>query len=455
MSNAVAPTPPRIGPAPAAAAPRAAAQAGFTMIELLISLLLLVELIVAVLVLFDFNNRLTRVQTHVADMQQSLRISQDEIVRYVRMAGRGGLPDAHNTEPIPGVLTGWHYLPTGISVEVTDNAADDATIGDDPDTPDVVEFSDVLTVRGVFNTPLYQVGYTDTGNFVLNNADPAAATGGTILVTNFSPTGNIPQDLQPLADAINDEVPEALLLMSPLSDDIYAVVQLDPANSVINGAPPTSISVAFIKPDESGGVPNPQSTHDGDYLNLSPGKSYPVALTNVSTFGILEEHRYYVREEWNDPEETELASRLSRARVFPGTQVPYRDDTDNWEIDIADNIVDLQNALGVDLDGDGAVAEAAVDGSDDDFKNDEWLGNHWEDDRDEDRWKAAGARLFYVRVNVLARTDRRDPGYVSPPILKIEDSEYAEEPAPDTEANRLDRLFRRRVLQTTVDLRNL
>src|SRR4029450_11250192 len=66
-------------------------QAGFTLVEMVIALFVLVILLVAVLSLFDFSNRVAKAQINVAEMQQSIRIAQDEMIRPVRMTGRGGL----------------------------------------------------------------------------------------------------------------------------------------------------------------------------------------------------------------------------------------------------------------------------------------------------------------------------------------------------------------------------
>src|SRR5262245_45603937 len=73
---------------------RRAAQAGFTLVELLVTLAVTALLVVGILGVFDFNNKVTHVQTQVAEMQQSIRVSQYEMVRYIRMAGRGGVPDS-------------------------------------------------------------------------------------------------------------------------------------------------------------------------------------------------------------------------------------------------------------------------------------------------------------------------------------------------------------------------
>src|SRR3990172_2039961 len=70
---------------------RRPSEAGFSLLQLMVALLVLTQILVAVLVLFDSLNRTSRVQTQVADMQQSLRIAQYDVLRLLRMAGRGGL----------------------------------------------------------------------------------------------------------------------------------------------------------------------------------------------------------------------------------------------------------------------------------------------------------------------------------------------------------------------------
>ena len=57
----------------AAGFPRASRQRGFTLIEVTVSLIVTVIVLLGVLALFDFSNKLTRVQTNISDMQQSLR----------------------------------------------------------------------------------------------------------------------------------------------------------------------------------------------------------------------------------------------------------------------------------------------------------------------------------------------------------------------------------------------
>src|SRR4029078_5796271 len=67
-------------------------QRGFTLVEDTVSPIVTFVVLLGVLALFDFSNRLTRVQTNISDMQQSLPVAQPDSVRLIRMAGRGGLP---------------------------------------------------------------------------------------------------------------------------------------------------------------------------------------------------------------------------------------------------------------------------------------------------------------------------------------------------------------------------
>ncbi|MGB5813706.1 MAG: hypothetical protein WBH75_19795, partial [Thermoanaerobaculia bacterium] len=63
--------------------------------------------------------------------------------------------------------------------------------------------------------------------------------------------------------------------------------------------------------------------------------------------------------------------------------------------------------------------------------------------------------LYYLRVNTLARTDRPDLDFVSEPLDLIEDRDWNEPAVPGSDQARRERMHRRRLMQTTIDLRNL
>ncbi|MDX1450250.1 MAG: PilW family protein, partial [Acidimicrobiia bacterium] len=144
--------------------------------------------------------------------------------------------------------------------------------------------------------------------------------------------------------------------------------------------------------------------------------------------------------------------RLAFARTYPGTQTPHGGASD-WKVTVADNVADLQVAFGIDTadavtPADGVLVETG-DGTD------EWLYNHPDDDDTEARWQGTGthpSRMYYVRVNTVAITDRRDRTYSAPDPTRIEDHAYG---ATELLAAPDGRQYRRRNLQTVIDLRNL
>jgi hypothetical protein len=409
---------------------------GFTVAELAVSMLVTIVLILGVLSLFDFSNRLARVQTNVADMQQSLRVSLQDSVRMVRMAGRGGLPLGS--------------IPTGTALSVRDNVPANTRIGGGA-TPLVVEGTDVITVRGVFRNPIWQVNSANPASFNLTTV-AGAPVRGTVQIATTTPTG-IPQNLSALRTAVLNPtpVPEALVLVSPRDATIYAVVELNAATSDVN-TNPNLYTIGFTI---TGG------TNTAQYLPLSSGGGWPAALTNVAFVGVLEEYRYYVRDAVGSD-----GPRFARAQAFPGTQRPWRNDNDllavpndahpSWSQDIADNILDLQIALGFDTaQGGGAMADDENGtGNDDrifeaaDGQNDDWLYN------DTQAFNAAawnGPPLYFVRFSILARTDRRDPQYQAPLLAWVEDHNLS----LSKHNLREGRMYRRRVLETLIDMRNI
>ncbi|MCH7665680.1 MAG: prepilin-type N-terminal cleavage/methylation domain-containing protein [Acidobacteria bacterium] len=419
---------------------RAQSGRGFTLIEMLIAVLISSMILLALLAVFDFTGKLARAQTQITDVQQSLRTAQYDVVRLIRMAGRGPLP----------LRTTAKTMPRGLAVEVINNVAVNTKIGYTADTgPAVVAFTDILVVRGVFGSSLYQVNHVDPASFT------RTASGGTLIVADKTPTG-VPHDFGPILQTIcdNNNIPEALVLVSPLDDAIFAVAELDPAATRAGvtcppdpGSTP-SITLTF---KTSGG------SYTSSYLGLSAGGVFPAALTSVAFVGILEEHRFYVRQVYADPNDTssDRIPRFSRARVFPGTDTPYLGNPLEWQNDIADNIFDMQVAIGLDGDGDGIILDQGD-------STDEWLFNDPGDDSTEVRWNTVqpvgaspqATRLFNLRLTTVARTGRKDRGYQAPILDFVEDHDYSVTPS-DYYNLPPERSRRQRRLQTMIDLRNV
>jgi hypothetical protein len=300
----------------------------------------------------------------------------------------------------------------------------------------IVEGSDVITVRGVFTT-LYQVNAS--GALTLN--PPNAPVTGSVVVSNVTP-GGVAQDLKPLQEA--NGKPEAILLVSTLGDETHAVVQLLSVETS-----PNSVKLNF----------STQGDKADSYKKLSTGGTFPSALRNVVYIGIVEEYRYYLREDHVIPADlsSDMAPKLARARFYPNTDVPY--ETGGAVYDLADNILDLQVALAFDTSNGGARKDDTNNtGTDDEILetanglNDDWLFNGVGDNAGAGPFQL-GPAVQYMRITTLARTDRRDPQYQAPVLPdRIEDRQY---PSNDPLRSYASRMFRWRTLQTTIDLRNL
>jgi len=432
---------------------RSLGERGFSFIEALLATLITAEVILAALALFDFHNKLARVQAQVSDMQQSLRVAQFELVRFTREAGRGGFP-AMVHWATPNQATGAIAVRNNVGGAVSDQIA----IGFSG-SPKAVDGSDVLTVRGVFSTPVFQLNPLRGGAVALLPAGSTTtnATAGTVVVCATTPTG-IPQDLAPLIGAINAAAKagqaEPLILVSPLDETIYAVVELDTANSVLganqagcpspqNVAFPNGILIAF---KVTGG------TNAGSFQQLGAVNSpqgLPARLTNVAWLGILEEYRYYVRQDFAVPGDanSDPAPHLSRARMYPGTELPYFGDAANLQVDVADNVLDLQVALGYDVNGDGLVSDGTVPGLPNEWFHNtpgDWPPGWW--------GNTLPPPLREVRISTLSKTGNPDFQYQGPTLASIEDRVYT---AADFANTFHGRAYRHRLLTTVVGLRNL
>ena len=94
-------------------------------------------------------------------------------------------------------------------------------------------------------------------------------------------------------------------------------------------------------------------------------------------------------------EDSQLSPKLTRAQLFPGTDVAWNDDISNLTVDIADNIRDLQIAVAFDVNGDGEILENPADTS-----ADEWIFNTPAKTHRPGTTFALNA--FYLRVTTLA-----------------------------------------------------
>jgi len=393
-------------------------QAGFTLTEMLVTVFILALLVLALLAIFDFTSRMTRAQTQIAGMQQVQRVAQHEMVRLVRMAGRGGI-----------------VLNSALVVRNDRPANDPILVGGGAGTPIVRQGSDVVIVRGIFNSEIYQLDTNNPASFTYN----AAGNEGFLTIRGLSPSG-VPQDvtdLQDLLQAGGDDVPEALLVVSAVDDTDYVVVELDPAydgrGTDASTTPPTDLITLRYVTDGSRAT---------EYQALSTSNLASPTMRTVAYAGILEEYRYYVRDEAATGIGSPRATELTRARVFPGTEEAYRSDATNLAVTVAENVLDLQIALGLDVNADGVIEEGATAAA---RQSDEWRFNVTTD-------TAPGTAFSLVRLTTLVRTENPEPYFEAPRLADVEDHTYE---GTTLNTSLIERRYRRWPLQTLVDLRNL
>ena len=429
-------------------------QRGFTVVEMVVTLFVLVVVILGVLQLFDLAGKVSRVQVDTADMQQVLRSAQYDMVRMLRMAGRGKVP-AQSLPPPVGPWT--RAMPNGVAIAVTNNVPANTYI-DDPTSNNhkVLRDTDVLTIRGVLTSPVY---LANSASYSIDSTNPLDATnGGTFTIPNTTPQGGLPQSLEKIAQAIENHRPEALVLVSPDDDSIRQIVMLDFNGSTVTrvGSVATQVLVHF----RLGGNP-----YAAAYWALS-GSQWNTALTKLGYVGVVEEYRYYVSDERENPADPTSAPkpRLLRARLYPGSAQPWGEgpgavnDDANWGVPMADNVADLQVALGIET-GVGDAFTITDSGN----ANDEWLFNNSADDATLPAWRTG--KLRYARINTTVFSERRDrtyqsPGYSGNPLVPAtaigaEDHFYLVPEFGLASQFVPDRTYRRRTLKTVVDLRNL
>ncbi len=437
--------------------------AGFGLVEALVALLTLTVVMIAAFTLLDSSQRVTRAQTAIAEMQNNLRVAQQEVIRVLDLAGVGGLPKSIDPD-IEGNDTAGIF-PTGLALAIDNNVEPDRHIGN-ASTPAVVAGTDVLTVRGVFSTPVCFIEPQ-----MPLELDPQ---GRISVVLQQQVDVGVVQDLEPLRRALvlaksaSPAHPEAFVVRDRFNPGAYAVLELDhPATFPGDSGDPT-LTVGLVLAD--GG----SQTYANEYGRLILGSRLPqdpggnrtrlpdgtwVDLPQeIGALGLLEEQRFYVREASeiaDDDGSGEATNRptpvLARARFYPGTDDLHPEGS----VDLTDGILDLQVALGVDLPPtDGRILDAGAD-------DDEVLYNHPDDDDGIDpppgtrHWADPDALLRFVRLNLVAQANRPDRNFEGVVLGSIEDHDHADNTEPSIFNIGPNPKVRKRHLRTLVELRNL
>ena len=505
-------------------------EGGFSLLELLLTLAIFGIITAGLFTVFDNSAQLARSQTQVSFLQQGQRVGQAELVRYTRAAGLGGLPITRINLPDLDNSGVGDWLETvdaasynnvglfpedGYAISIRNRVTGPTRI-DQVEAPSpavcnpvsrndcVLPGSDVLIVRGVFSTPIYYFEPPiDISGWVTDGAlDQEQVT----VVGKIRPTGrhwqDYPQDLEPIVEALenakNNNRPEAVILRDTTNPNAYLVMEFDHTDATLaslveakctnTGLPLNDDSNpnCFTFPLQLDPLTAPGDDYvdltTGSILNGSPGTALVVGAAGpdeddvrlpqtIGSLGILEEYRFFVRIAW-EPQPfgpDRLTPVLSRQRFLPGTNLSI-----GSIVDISENVLDLQIAVGIENDAFGTVpgyGQILDDGT----INDEVLfnaagdfntsGNYAAPPGTAAAWYDPDLEYYFLRINTLVESAEPERGYLAPELTTIEDHDRGAAFAtggslPDVEPavqyNSDDRRrYRRRWLQTVVELRNL
>lgn len=295
---------------------------GFTLVEALVSLLLLSVIIVSFLSLLTTFSNHARIQGNLAETGESARYSIAALTRMVRMAGAGGLPLL-----VRGAEGG--LVP--LAVDLVDNAAGTNALvssisgldwGIRPNRPPIGG-TDVLRIRGVLTTPTYDVA-------------PGDFSPGRLRVPGVSPWSGRAQELVAMPSGLG----RALLVSMKSPMDIrpaiggirryglFRVVEVTNNPSISEN----SLEISF---------------DDGDaeaYAAENPGGATATIPSQSYAAGFVDDLVYYVaRNNFDQPS-------LYRLRVHsPGGAVTAEE--------LVPNVSDFQLALGCDVNLNQSIEE--------------------------------------------------------------------------------------------------
>lgn len=304
---------------------RRSCQRGFSLVEALVALLLLVAVLAAFLVAVNRFQRAVTVQADLASASEDLRHTTGSILRVVRMAGCGGLPIV-----APDALGSLRPL----AVDLADNSDsidrfESSVTGESwrfVSNRQAVRGTDVLRIRGVMANPTYDMA-------VASFADP-----GMVSISETSPWSGDPQSLETPSSTNGRAF--LLALRSPLevvadfgsrraySD--YRVVAVD--------------GDAEINPGPEGRVLQFGYNASG-YAFLNPSGSDDLAAKMVVSGGFLDDVVFLIAtNNYGEPALYRLRVKRVGGRVTAEEVVP--------------NVCDLQVAFGCDVDGDGEIDDS-------------------------------------------------------------------------------------------------
>jgi Tfp pilus assembly protein PilV len=332
-------------------------QGGFTLIEAIVSVAVLITVVLGLYTLLDQGNKLAKQETNVAEAQQSSRIGVYELSRVIRQARVGGLYFANAILPV------WNNSPGG--EKLTDLSLPT------PIDHYIRKGTDVIAVRGILSGDKYIFAPGDAT--CAGSCDTTTSVTVTIHATSVGGVSNFTVPVPGAPSLINKTRP-FYFVVATASTDIVSVsgseylisqymVGLVNANTAGTWyTQPTADTFSFTM--------NPQDT---GAKKLNASAAVPASLDKPFLGGAVDEVWFFVDEGATDqsPSSLDTHPSLAEATLDPSTG--------NYDIQpLVDEVEDFQVAYGVDgADGitphDKGISPAKVDTSG--SNKDEWVGN--------------------------------------------------------------------------------
>jgi len=269
--------------------PKASRERGFSLVEMLGSMVIMIVVMVAALTMFDRSNRMAKVETSVSDAQQNSRFASYQLVREARMAGAGGVPASVGNVQLGVTLsigTSSYHGATATKhlVNNVNSINDVVCIGGacgSAGAHHIKKGTDALHIRGVISSVVFDLGTssfdTGTGTLVIHACtkfpDPTAS-----LTAPCYPNGlNDVSQFQSWSDAN----PKLWVMSDGLGNTGVALVT----------------HAAWLNNGDGTGKDNATltlSTANAYANSLNSSGAFPVGLTTPTRGGVLDDVLYFV-----------------------------------------------------------------------------------------------------------------------------------------------------------------
>jgi Tfp pilus assembly protein PilV len=323
-------------------------QRGFTLIEALVSLAVLITVVLGLYTLLDRGNKLAKQETNVAEAQQSSRIGIYELSRVIRQGRVGGLFFANAILPVSNNSPGGDKLTdlSGVNHYIRKG-------------------TDVIEVRGVLSGDKY---YFASGDITC--AGSCATTTSATVTIHATSTGGVSNFAPGSAPSLINRTRPFLFAVAAGATDVVTI-----------GGSDYLVSEYIVGLVGTGGTWYTQTTNtftftmnpqDPGAKKLDASTSLAPSIDKPFSGGPVDVVRFFVDEGATDASSlnTDTHPSLVEATLDPSTG--------NYDIQpLVDEVEDFQIAYGVDG-ADGSVHDKGVDPAKVDTSasnKDEWVGN--------------------------------------------------------------------------------